>query len=469
MNGLADARLELDLERERLGGLIASMSEADEHAAQLRDNLAHSESSTDPHRYERRLVVATDQLRHLLRRRAVERTSSSRISPLGGEALTLLDGSRLDYSYERSMPMGSLEGRIVSTSAGPADRAREAVVFSSGMAALTTVVELAVYKFFAEHQRRPRIATLVDYFETGMMVELQRVSCESLAVTKSPAAFLESDADIVLLETLRYNWDLEPVHLEEIARSWERAGRGPSVVIIDSTLTAGSWPVAAFLSALPGHTRVIDVRSGLKLDQQGLELSNLGIAIVHESSDGSSGRHLAQTLRTARSVRGAGLSVGGVAALEPSFLFNAGWSNQHRTSVAANNAEFATRVRAHNALFSRVACPSPADSMSPFTVLTIEDDRLANYELLLGIIRDETARRQLLLDFGASFGFRGHRYETIIPAKRDLICLFKVALGSRRGPTFHGTLDLFAELATYRSVSELRRAYPEARPVRLAL
>ncbi|MGG7465597.1 hypothetical protein [Plantibacter sp. YIM 135347] len=460
---------ELEVERELLGSLLAALPAADPGVFQLREQIARTESALDARNGEQQLALVTGTLRQLIRRNANEHTSTSRISPLANEAIELGGGSRVDYSYERSMTAEPLESRLIACANSLENRPPAAVAFSSGMAALSTVLELAIYEFFARHARRPHVATLVDYFETGMLVELQRASCNTVTVATSPATLLEAKADIVVLESLRYNWDLDVVPFDELADAWSDERDAPSVVIVDSTLTAGSWPVTPFLASISPATQVIDVRSGLKLDQQGLELSNLGIALVHQSNETRSFGEFAQLLRTARSVTGAGLSASALSALRPAFLFDAPWSHLHVGSVALNNADFAASVRTENVLFERIASPLPLASMSPFTVLTLEDDRIENYELLLGIIREETERRRLLLQFGASFGFRGHRYETIIPAKQDLTCLFKVALGSRRGPSFWGTLELFTELATYSNISALRRAYPNTSPARLSI
>lgn len=460
---------ELAVERDLLSSLIETLPDAEAGVRQLREQIARTESSPDTRRSERQLAHATDTFRHLIRKKANECTLGSRISPLANEALVLGNGSRLDYSYERSMTTEAVESRFVACANGLEDRPLAGVAFSSGMAALSTVLELAIYEFFARYRRRPRVATLVDYFETGMIVELQRGSCDTVTVATSPAMLLDAKADIVLVESLRYNWDLDVVPFHDLADAWRDEELAPSVVIVDSTLTAGSWPATQFLTSIPTQTQVIDVRSGLKLDQQGLELSNLGIVLVHQSDESRNAGDFAQLLRSSRSVRGAGLSANAIATLQPAFLFDAAWSQLHTVSVASNNTAFAARVRDENALFARIASPPPATSMSPFTVLTLEDDRIENYEFILGILREEAERRKLLLQFGASFGFRGHRYETIIPAKQDLTCLFKVALGSRRGPSFWGTIELFAELASHSSIGSLRRTYPNTRPAKLSM
>jgi hypothetical protein len=50
---------------------------------------------------------------------------------------------------------------------------------------------------------------------------------------------------------------------------------------------------------------------------------------------------------------------------------------------------------------------------------------------------------------------------------RPLVCLFKVAMGSRRGPSIHGTIDLFIEISKFESISALKLAYPGVKPITL--
>jgi hypothetical protein len=99
----------------------------------------------------------------------------------------------------------------------------------------------------------------------------------------------------------------------------------PSLVILDTTLTGPTFPMSRMLEPLSGETApvVINVRSGLKLDQAGLELVNVGILSVytHIATRASLFADIAASLRHLRTVLGLGLTLDEISTLEaPWFL-----------------------------------------------------------------------------------------------------------------------------------------------------
>lgn len=66
---------------------------------------------------------------------------------------------------------------------------------------------------------------------------------------------------------------------------------------------------------------------------------------------------------------------------------------------------------------------------------------------------------------GSSFGFRGTRYETIIPRAADAVGLFKVAVGSRSGPSLGALVDVMRHLSAFPSFAAMRRAMPSLKEV----
>lgn len=252
-------------------------------------------------------------------------------------------------------------------------------------------------------------------------------------------------------------------------------------MIVDPSLTPGAWPKQQLLATLAGTrtATVIEARSALKLDQVGLELANAGAVVVHRNDLLTTAASDPDTLRNARSVLGAALPPRSARALDNSFFLNPRWRRTHVALVARNNEAFARSFSDERGLFETVAHPANrrrgieegegSVRIAPFTVLRLEDDDLLGYRLLLGVIRAETDRRGVDLQFGASFGFRSHRHETIVPRKRDLRCLLKVALGARGGPAMDGVINLFRDLHALGSMDAVRRHFPDVRPIELAL
>jgi hypothetical protein len=257
---------------------------------------------------------------------------------------------------------------------------------------------------------------------------------------------------------------------------WRRQAVRPPILVLDTTLSSPVWPTAAVLQALAvptGAPLVIEVRSGLKLDQQGLEVSNLGIVGIYQHDvplhPGLSAERVAETLALARAISGGGLPVAASAALDVPFLLDERWTRLHSGQLFRNNARLAERLAAvTGGLFSTVAHPVlDGGGHAPFVVVELPDDDLADYGLLLAVLRHEVDRRGLIAIHGSSFGFRTTRFETIIPNRSRGQALFKIAAGARTGPSLEAFAQLMAEIGGYRSMRELA-ADCDLPPVRLS-
>ena len=64
-----------------------------------------------------------------------------------------------------------------------------------------------------------------------------------------------------------------------------------------------------------------------------------------------------------------------------------------------------------------------------------------------------------MLARGGSFGFRGHRFETIEPDPAEGAPFLRVALGWRGGHSTEGLVALFGELAACPSFAALEARY----------
>lgn len=467
----------LELERTLLQQLIDENAQLDQaRMARISRTLADGSVGGDERDHERFLHDRFLDVRHVLRSRADRFVVDRFASPASGRDAD----SEVDYGYERSAPSAVLDSKLMYGEPDVAGWTASGVMCSSGMAALTVALHVATYEFRAANGRLPSIALLGDYFETAMLIELLSTSFSSWSQCGSVSELVDTRADVVVIEPVRYDWDLHTVDFIELTAAWAVQG-APWSVIVDPSLTPGAWPKQQLLATLAGTrtATVIEARSALKLDQVGLELANVGAVVVHRNDLLTTAASDPDTLRNARSVLGAALPPRSARALDNSFFLNPRWRRTHVALVARNNEAFARSFSDERGLFETVAHPANRPRgidegegsvrIAPFTVLRLEDDDLLGYRLLLGVIRAETDRRGVDLQFGASFGFRSHRHETIVPRKRDLRCLLKVALGARGGPAMDGVINLFRDLHALGSMDAVRRHFPDVRPIELAL
>ncbi|MFI9847932.1 hypothetical protein ACIHFD_63740 [Nonomuraea sp. NPDC051941] len=436
---------------------------------------------------EHELDRAAETLRSLLLRRAHAMSEQRFRSPDTMLRTVLPSGCELDHSYERNMTASHLEARLAAAVAEhvPTGWALESVAFSSGMAALTHVLQSLIHMMHPTEAHPLKIAYWGDYFETDLLLEYlasSAVSHEKIppSALTDPASF--SGADVLLVEPVRYSRTLDVLPLRRWLRAWAQDPARPRVVIADTTLISPAWPMRQVLEAMAGRDAVtfIEVRSALKLDQQGLELANLGVANVlhHQGMVGGVPRagELAKVLRLVRGVTGAGPSAADIAALDAPFLFRPAWHRRHAGQVYANNRYVAERLATVSGVFSSVVHPSLASENdiirdAPFVIIELAEDSaedsVANHGFVLGVLRHAAAIRGIRLVHGASFGFRSHRFDAVIPRVSRPRGLLKFAAGSRRGPFLDAAADILAEIGRVAGMDALRALYPDVKEIPL--
>ncbi|QMU78326.1 hypothetical protein GXW83_24070 [Streptacidiphilus sp. PB12-B1b] len=423
---------------------------------------------------ERELDAISVTLRSALLRRAHRFADPHFRSPGYGPDRLLPSGEGVGYIYERGALATGLEARIGASAPVPVGWSADHVAFSSGMAAISATLQC--YRAIT----RPtavaplRIGVWAAYYETDILLELSRG--EAFVPKKTPDLYLAAaggEHEVLYIEPVRYDWDLTPMDLASFARAWRSRPDGTTrAILLDTTLSSCSWSTADFLEAVADDRPlvVVELRSGLKFDQQGLELANVGLASVysrHEERASLPAGLFGQYLRVARSVSGSGLSMDALAVLDHAFVFDPQWTRRHSDKVFVNNRRLASVIAdGGGGVFARVGHPSLAAKGSlrdaPFVMCRLAEDSPTNHAFLLGVVRDLVDRERLPMVRGASFGFRAHRWEVILP-KGERGGLFKVAMGARSGPSAEALFALFGRLAAFRDFAALRRAHPGIR------
>lgn len=395
-------------------------------------------------------------------------------SPPEGLKKKLPTGSSPYYHYERLVYPRNLEKRCPRYRPTPTDWQAEHIIFRSGMSAIGALLQVFGQVLFNEDKEVIKMDLFAGYYETTWMMDIfssPQFFYRRLASQKQMfASIIRQEANVLFLEPVCYDWELVALDLEGLFAALGQRTTPPKMIIIDTTIIGHKFPLEQFLQRLPGLPTplVVVLNSGLKLDQEGLELANVGLLTMlcmnNSPRQEKLTKRMTKKMRQNRKVLGNGLSVDEMAILDtPWFLDPERFAN-HCQGVFDNNRLLATTlaplIAKNSGVFSQISHPSLCHGAqwswaeAPFVVMHFppEQDRAENHKLLVEIILRESKSRNLGLVEGMSFGFRGHRFEIIRPKdvlspKGEQKGLLKVAMGRRDGPGKNGVIQLLVELA----------------------
>jgi len=366
-------------------------------------------------------------------------------SPCEGQVALLPDGESVPFGYERELSADLLETRTPSCYVVPPGWQSLRVLCRSGQSALSCLLHLVARQASTGTATDTGPLTLVHagrYFETASLLDLWPRQVFERA---DPDA---NDVDVLIGE---------PVHCDGRFGVSDPSSlpRARHALFVDTTLTGPKLDLPAWLDRLDGSFAAA-FRSGLKLDQGGLELANVGIVqIFVRKGSGSSAVRLADDLKQIRALTGSGLTLDELAALSAPWFLDPRYLGEYTSRLFANNAALAQAVGTRSVLFEDRCHPSliSPEAVAPFCAIRLRRGDASDHARLLRRVEAEIDRRQLKLDKGGSFGFRGDRYELIEPDPKAGKPFLRVALGYRGGPNRDGIIDLFHELSALQSLA----------------
>jgi hypothetical protein len=377
------------------------------------------------------LEAAALELRRAWFERAHKPADATLKSPCVGTTVPMPGGDTIQFGYERDLDVSMLEERGDLDHPTPEGWRSSRVLCRSGQSTLSCLLHLVTSTgaptapLTLHHAGR--------YFESNALLDLW----PRQVFRQVPAS--TSEVDVLLGE---------PVFCDgrfgiSDPRALPRAHRA---LLLDTTLVGAAVDLAPWFECFDGPLVAV-FRSGLKLDQAGLELANVGIVqlFVREGS----GVAAADNLRRIRGLTGSGLTLDELAALSAPRFLDCVYLQHYTAEIFAHNAALGRAIGRESAVFEGCSHPSlfRAGAEAPFCAVRLRGGDGVAHRRLLEIVDGEIARRGLCATRGGSFGFRGHRYELIEPEQDDGVPFLRVALGFREGRTLDGLIALFGELA----------------------
>lgn len=390
------------------------------------------------------------------------------------------EGLDIDFSYERSLNPKKLEKKINSQLEVPGKWKVNTLCFNSCMAALTTILQTLKHMLKPTPDKPIILGNMTSYFETNIILNYLSDSLFNIKDIDLDETENFNDIEIFFFETVRYDQEMNSFNTGFFLRNWIKSNPKPRIIIIDTTLTGNLWPVNQFLDLLSQNTdgpiTVIVCRSGLKLDQRGMEITNLGICSIYTTNEKKfipNNKELKETLKLVRNSTGASVPYSTEIALSSNYLFSEDSTAHHTKAVLQNNLILANRLYS-GGIFNKVFHPSlSAKKYSfnhcPFIMIHLDDNSIEAHEKFLSIIVSRLKSEKINAQMGSSFGFCGHRFESFVPRVKDNIAYFKIAMGARIGSGTDNFIKFMEDISAYDSVNSLVRDYPNTPSIRIDL
>ena len=206
------------------------------------------------------------------------------------------------------------------------------MLFRSGMAATTALLQNVLPHLFGADHEPVKLDFFGGYFETQRLFNLFSSPLISFRRHASQNLLLQAiekdEGHLLFLEPVAYDWEMEALNLDKLYAALACRNKMPKMIILDTTIIGDTFPMKQFLSSLPGEPPpiVMQISSGLKLDQEGLELANVGIVSIlcskKDKEQKEEAYNFARKIRTHRKITGTGLSVDEIALLDAPWFLN---------------------------------------------------------------------------------------------------------------------------------------------------
>lgn len=353
------------------------------------------------------------------------------------------------FEYERGLPLDKIEKNWQYDIKGIANKT---VLFSNGMSAIDSVLRTLIN---TKKKEKVRIVCFCAYFETISLLKLYDHAHLEIIFAETENTlikFLNNDeVDILFVEPTKYNWSLDKINMPNLLRILKKYKRNKMVYIVTDTTLHGENSIIeeCVRSSLVDNRNLLflDIKSGLKLNQLGLELSNLGIVNIYSNSARYNMLlNLADSLKSVRVITGANLSFYELCLLDSKFLGNSQDIKNYQEKIFDNNSFFDNNLK-QGGCIKKIVFPRGSNNKLPTPFLFIHLYNNDDYEKVMDYIKDSFEKKNIEPPVGNSFGFRETRLELIKTKDEVPTKVIKIACGTYKGASFLLLLNLFNQLS----------------------
>lgn len=379
-------------------------------------------------------------------------------SPELGSLLDTPLGTKIDFKYERAL---SLEKFEIKKYKQIENTKGFSLFFSSAMAAMTTLIH-SLSKINSKNHLNSIYYGSYFEIETLLSTFNHRLNFINVNSQNEMLLHLEKHSiDLLIIEPVKYNFSLEVLNINQVIEVLNsHPPKKTFYLVIDSTLMGSTFKLEEIYKKIESdNIIVVEIRSGLKLDQGGLEFSNIGLLSCYTSEKYFEfNSRLNYYLTRVRSLMGTNLSYLEICILD-NYIFLE-HSQKYALEILNNNKCFAQAIEFKKSTRVRVIHPSiqyngQENSEAPFIFIKLIKGTKKEYEALFEEIIKRINNNNLNILKGNSFGFLHTRIELITLANEEKDTILKIAVGKIKGPSYYCLLDILNNLDYSFGKSEL--------------
>ncbi|BDR58365.1 hypothetical protein [Xylocopilactobacillus apicola] len=386
---------------------------------------------------DRKLIDFNEEIRTAWLEKVGRLHASYDKSPYEGEIPKDAFGRSIGYTYEALLDDKLLKNNY---SYDITDYNSSTFLYPNGMASIKGTIDAISVLLDEEID----IQFDLEYFESN--IYLNTLS-KTERLRRGP-----NKSNIFIFEPINYDFYGSLVKSDDLINAINNSSAKLKFVIVDSTMHNKTEILEQLSKKIKDYkdTVFVDVRSGLKFDEDGLELSNLGIAewFVHKSQE-SFFNKLEKILKNYRNITGANLSyISYVSLLYTHSIYD---SINYSHGVFNTVKEFMDITGNLNFKNSKIKS-SKGDFMgikiySPFLFFTMNISEEKECMDFIHRIQAYLSKEGYFLPLRNSWGFRFPSIEPITHYKTREIAI-KLYLGKYRGSLFDELIDLFKKISS---------------------
>lgn len=377
-------------------------------------------------------------------------------SPPEDEKIQTNSNRKIEYGYERTIQVPSFENQLHRNFPYYTGFS---LIYSSAMAGYLCILN-TLSKIF-KNKRKIFSGFIGGYFESIYLTHDMSNSYFHISYLQNENKISQLDLtkiDALFVEPVRYNFNLEKTDVFYIFE-YIKTNKPPKKVIfliLDTTLMGEAFPINDLLNLGKSIESliVVNIKSCLKLHQEGFEFTNVGLVSFYFPKKLDHIREKLFTFMQAqRGITGTNLSLYEYCLIDNDFFIN---SINYTNQIHENTDHFFRNLnlKCNGSIISEIIYPNIDKKVCslhkcPFIFIKLTTEKEEDYLNFLEYIRNFVEDYKLTIPLRNSFGFRNICLQFIKSVEDHQKLIIKVAPGKLRGVKHFLLLECINKLVNF--------------------